>query len=682
MPARSVDTYPSMRHLSRSRALALTLTFAGATAALAAPGDLDPTFNGTGTVVTPIVSTDAKATAVVLQTDGKLVAAGFARVPVIGNPDNLDFAVVRYDESGTPDPSFGGTGIVTTAIRGGDDQAQAVIQQTDGKLVVAGLSYDSSSFTDSTITIVRYLDDGTLDPGFGGGTGKVTTAVTPDFDGAFALIQQADLKLVVAGYGGGDLALVRYELDGSLDMTLNGTGVVTTTVGAMNLTSAKALLQQAGDDKLVVAGVADGDVFLARYGTTGALDGTFGGSGGVVTATVGTGASEARALVQQAADGKLVVAGVAANASNTDFMLLRYGLDGMPDGTFGNTGVVTTPVGAGDDAASGLAEQDDGALVAVGSSKNGTNLDFALVRYDASGMPDPTFGSGGIVTTPIGTGADEAAAVLIQPNGGIVAAGSSASGGTTGFALARYLSLSGTTTSTSTVTTTSSTTPTTSSSTTLLATTTTSSTVTTTSLTPSTSTTTLGATTTTLAGGTTSSTTTTTFPSVTTTTTLAILVPGGPATKTNSDCYLELRVGGVTASAIQKNQVVTCQDGAPCDHGPCGDGLCQVEIAACANQTDPALSDCRPPATLDAVKINGALSVSTSALLGGPVCTPPVLVQVPVKHSKAGKYLAGKSKIVIKGSAKAPKGTKPRKDTDKWTIQCVPPPDTGPGACE
>src|SRR5882724_10685147 len=172
---------------SLGRTLAAVLTLVASTV-LAAPGDLDPTFNGTGTVVTPIVSTSAQANAVVRQTDGKLVAAGFARVPVVGNPDNLDFAVVRYDEAGTPDPSFGGTGIVTTAIGLGDDQAQAILQQTDGKLVAAGVSYDLAF--NSTITLVRYETDGSLDMSFNG-TGKVTTAIDPDVNAALALIQQA-----------------------------------------------------------------------------------------------------------------------------------------------------------------------------------------------------------------------------------------------------------------------------------------------------------------------------------------------------------------------------------------------------------------------------------------------------------------------------------------------------------
>ncbi len=645
------------------------MTLAASSAALAAPGDLDPTFNSTGTLVTPITSTNAQANAVVRQTDGKLVAAGFANVPVVGNPENLDFALVRYDVDGTLDPAFGSGGIVTTAIGPGDDQAQAVIQQTDGKLVAAGLSYDVDF--NSTITLVRYLANGTLDPTFGGGTGIVTTMVgdTADVDAANALIQQADLKLVVAGYHGTDLTLVRYALDGSLDTTFNTTGKVTTTVGTM--ATGNGLLQKSGDGALVVAGAADTDVVLARYDSTGALDATF--AGGVVTKAVGSGAV-ARAIIQQASDGKLVVAGNTDNGSNTDFMLLRYGLDGMPDGGFGTSGVVTTAVGSGNDAAFALAE-DNGALVAAGSSKGATNLEFALVRYDATGAPDATFGSGGIVTTPIGTGGDEAEALLIQPNGGIVAAGYSISGGTRAFAVARYLSLPGTTTSTTSTTTTStivSTTVTTSTSTTVLPTTTTSSGGTSTSGVGSTSSSTSPSSTSTHVPTTTLVTSTTaTVPASTTTTTL-VLVPGGPASKMSSDCYLELRVRGAPAAAVQKGQVVLCGEGTSCDLGPAGDGGCDVELTACASQTDPALPDCKPPSSLDSVKLSGALAGSTAGLLAGPACSAPVRVHVPLKTSKAGKFLAGKSKVVIKGSAKAPKGTSPRKDTDKFTIQCVP----------
>jgi uncharacterized delta-60 repeat protein len=517
-----------MRH---SIVLLLLVLIGSAVPTLAAPGDLDPTFNTTGVVVTPVL-TDAKGTSVVHQLDDKIVVAGSA-----SNGTSYDFVLVRYDTSGALDPSFGGTGIVTTAVGAGDDEVDALIQQADGKLVAAGLSY-TEAFDSSTISLVRYLDSGTPDPAFGGGTGKVTTTIGTEYDGALAIIQQADDKLVVAGYSGTDIALVRYETDGTLDMSFNGTGIVTTpVVGTVVFSTAFALLQQAADQKLVIAGSVDADIVLARYGTTGTLDSTFNGTG-IVRTPVGTGDAKARALIQQASDGKLVVAGVSSNVSNTDFTLVRYGLDGTPDAMFGTLGIVATPIGSGDDQAFGLAQQEDGKLVAAGSTNNGTNLDIALVRYDTMGTPDSGFGTSGIVTTPVGTGDDEAAGIVIQPNGGIVVAGHTTSGAATSFVVARYLSLSGTTTSTSTITTTSTTNATTTS------TSTTQPATTSTSTSQPTATTT---TSTTQPGATTSTSTITTSSTLGTSTTH----PAGPSTTTTLPDPCTLIVRGATFASLE-----------------------------------------------------------------------------------------------------------------------------------
>jgi uncharacterized delta-60 repeat protein len=610
-----------MSRVTTSLVLAILVLTPAAT--LAAPGDLDPTFNGTGIVTTP-VGGGAQATSVVRQLDGKLVAAGFANVPVGGNPDNLDFAIVRYDHTGMLDPTFGGTGIVTTAVRNGDDQIEAMIQQADGKILVAGHSFDGPSFADSAVTLARYLDDGSLDPTFGGGTGKVVLTPNAEYDLVAALVQQADQKIVVAGSSGNDVLVVRLELDGTPDASFNGTGRVTTTIGEQS--SGLALLQQAGDGKLVVAGSSDpdtgtlddADVALVRYTTGGVPDATFDGDG-IVTTPAGSGDAEGRALIQQAGDGKLVVAGVSSNGSDADVALVRYGLSGMVDSGFGTLGVVTTPVGSGDDEAAALAQQDDGRLVVAGWSHNGTNRDVALVRYGTGGTPDAGFGTGGIVTTAVGTKDEEALAVLIQPNGGIVVAGYTRADADNApsFLVARYLSLTGTTTS---------------------------STVTTTTSVPG---------------------TTTTLPGV-------VLVPGGPAAQTANDCYLELQVRDVAPAQVARSQIVSCTDGDPCDRGPCGDRRCDVEVAACALQHDPALPDCMPPTTLEAVKLGGALAASAGQLLAGPACAPATQLQVPVKISRRGVYQRARSRVIVRGTAKAPKGASPRKDKDKWTIQCLP----------
>jgi hypothetical protein len=152
----------------------------------------------------------------------------------------------------------------------------------------------------------------------------------------------------------------------------------------------------------------------------------------------------------------------------------------------------------------------------------------------------------------------------------------------------------------------------------------------------------------------------------------ATLFPGGPPTKPESDCYLELLVEGASASQITDGKVLVCRDGSPCDAGPAGDDRCDVRLAGCVNQTDPALPACTPPTALASAKIKGKLAIDVSALLQGPRCTSVVQASVPVKRNKKNAYLAGKSKLRLKGKAKAPKGTSPRTDADKWTIQCEP----------
>jgi uncharacterized delta-60 repeat protein len=255
------------------------------------------------------------------KTDGKLVVAGYS-----WNGSSYDFALVRYNADGSLDASFDGDGIVTTAIGAANDYAQSVIQQADGKLVVAGYSWNGSN---DDVALVRYNTDGSLDTGFDG-DGKVTTAIGTGYDEGYSVIQQADGKLVVAGtsYNGSsnDFALVRYNADGSLDASFDGDGIVTTAIGA-------------GDD----------------YG---------------------------RSVIQQA-DGKLVVAGYSWNGSNDDVALVRYNEDGSLDTSFDGDGKVTTAIGAGDDYGRSVIQQADGKLVVAGHSSNGNNYDVALVRYDS-----------------------------------------------------------------------------------------------------------------------------------------------------------------------------------------------------------------------------------------------------------------------------------------------------------
>ena len=115
--------------------------------------------------------------------------------------------------------------------------------------------------------------------------------------------------------------------------------------------------------------------------------------------------------------------------------------DGVLDGSFGmnGTGIVTTPIGSGYEEALALIIQPDGKLVAAGYVFHGLNEDFALVRYNPDGTLDSSFGSGGKVTTSIGSSGSYASALILQPDGKLVAAGISFNGSNADFGLARYL---------------------------------------------------------------------------------------------------------------------------------------------------------------------------------------------------------------------------------------------------
>lgn len=391
---------------------------------------LDPTFGGDGIVTTKISAYGDYANALVLQPDGKLVAAGEAF-----NGTFFRAALARYNADGSLDPTFDGNGIVEPT---GNESSYvfALALQPDGKLVAAGLQGGIG------FRLARYHPNGSLDASFDGDG----IATTPTATSAFGLVVQSDGKLVAAGGHIGiqtGFILARYDTDGSLDPSFDGDGLVTTPFGANAV--ARALVLQP-DGKLVAAGCkGDGmsidclEFALARYNQDGSLDPSF-DDDGLVTTAVGP-YSEALALAQQP-DGKLLAAGFAGTESASYLALTRYNPDGSLDGTFGVGGTVTTLVGP-TFGASAIVVQPDGKLVAVGRVQTGAGYVFAMVRYNANGSVD---GACGLVTTQPGDADSGPRALVLQPDGKLVAAGWAATPtlppipiSDADFALVRYL---------------------------------------------------------------------------------------------------------------------------------------------------------------------------------------------------------------------------------------------------
>ncbi|MGW3624911.1 calcium-binding protein [Streptomyces sp. NPDC000880] len=402
--------------------------------ALAAPGDLDPTFGTGGKVTTDFGSGSDFADAV--QADGKIIAAGGS-----DSSGSRDFALARYNTDGSLDTTFDTDGKVTTDFgSGSDDVALGVAVQADGKIVAAGLSNSGGSYD---FALARYNTDGSLDTTFDT-DGKVTTDFGGSGDEAHGVALQTDGRIVAVGQSGSggveDFALARYNTDGSLDTTFDTDGKVTTDFGSGTDDEARGVALQT-DGKIVAAGLSnsagDYDFALARYNTNGSLDTTF-DTDGKVTTDFGTSDDQAYGVALQT-DGKIVAAGQSDPGGISDFALARYNTNGSLDTTFDTDGKVTTNFAGSDDGAFGVALQTDGKIVAAGQSGSGGIDDFALARYNTDGSLDTTFDTDGKVTTDFGSGSDDAAfGVALQTDGKIVAAGFSDSSGNSDFALARY----------------------------------------------------------------------------------------------------------------------------------------------------------------------------------------------------------------------------------------------------
>ena len=396
---------------------------------LAQDGSLDPAFDGDGTVTTSIGAGNDAGNAVVIQKDGKILVAGSS---------GAGLALVRYKTDGSPDDTFGKRGAVVTHVAPGNAVANSVALQGDGKIVLAGYH---GIFPDHHVVVARYDTHGALDPAFGSG-GVVSTAIGSAADQGRSVAIQADGRIVVAGFrsngSNADILVVRYDADGSPDKTFGSGGVVTTAVGPANEVARSVVVQR--DGKILVAGYSYTprsfayEFVVARYETNGRLDRTFDGDGVLTTDLVRENDYAESIAVQD--DGKIVVGGYSFTGS---LCLARYGADGALDPTFGAKGKVVTAFASAYQHDYSIAIQRDGRILlgGYGALRDGKS-DFALVRYTRAGELDGTFGTSGVVTTPIGTGDDIAASVALQSDGKIVLAGKSFNGTKTAIAVVRY----------------------------------------------------------------------------------------------------------------------------------------------------------------------------------------------------------------------------------------------------
>ncbi len=286
---------------------------------------------------------------------------------------------------------------------------------------------------------------GLLDSSFSDDGKVITPFPVAGSDKIFSLAVQPDQKILAAGNARGtlnmDFGLARYLPDGSLDTDFGTGGRVTTDFGSGADVGKSVVVQN--DGKILVAGYAVvnnvSQFALARFLENGELDSSFGVNGRQTT-VIGAGYSEGWSVALQA-DGKIVVAGtIYSSPSSGQFALVRYDAQGLPDMSFGVNGQVIMPVGSLDARAQAVVIQPNGKIIAGGYALNGSYYDFALVQYHPDGSVDSLFGTNGYQLSDFSGFDDQAQALVLQEDGKIVAGGWSKSGsGLQSFGLARYL---------------------------------------------------------------------------------------------------------------------------------------------------------------------------------------------------------------------------------------------------
>jgi uncharacterized delta-60 repeat protein len=358
-------------------------------------GSLDKRFGKNGKITTDFFRNVDSISAVAIQPDGRIIVAGFAQLAGSGGNPRV-FALARYRSDGSPDTSFGNGGALTTSFGGNFAAASAVMVQPDGKIVVAGTVDFNPDVPGSGLdfALARYNASGTLDGSFGKG-GRVVFDFFGSFDQANGAVLQPDGKIIVVGSASYDslnqdigFALARFNTDGSIDFGFGTGGKQITDFFGAGAKANGVVLQP--DGKFVVAGTASDsatrptatDIALARYNSDGTLDSGF-GSGGETAIPFANSATEQGNALALSTDGKIIVAGAAFKtfATPADFALVRYNSDGSIDTGFGSGGTITTDVAGGTDVAQALAIQSDGKAVAAGRSFR-SNFDLTLARYN------------------------------------------------------------------------------------------------------------------------------------------------------------------------------------------------------------------------------------------------------------------------------------------------------------
>lgn len=350
-----------------------------------------------------------------MQSINKLLAAACLAVAIASAQPNLDL-------------TFGVAGKVVTDF-GASEFAIASAVLPDGKILVLGSSYNGSP---ADVLLVRYLPDGAIDPSFGNAGKVIADFGGNDFPNGLAVLP--DGRFVISGHTAGvgepELLVARFQANGQPDTTFNGTGYATLALPDAGVYGRKVALVPGGGIAVVanVFGAIPENIAVVQFTATGQLDTSFDSDGIALHAVNGT----AFGILRQST-GNFVIFG---RTGPGDYLAFRVTASGAPDPSFGYAGIVTADFGAEEAALDGVLQPDDKIVLAgTGGGNSG------VVRLNANGAFDATFGNNGIQVVPLSAlRPDGATAIALQSDGKILIGGSAQEPGVTdNFGTARLL---------------------------------------------------------------------------------------------------------------------------------------------------------------------------------------------------------------------------------------------------
>lgn len=325
----------------------------------------------------------------------------------------LAAVTVTNAQSGTLDPSFGSDGVVTTPIHSNYNFADATMVQADGKIVVAGNAGTPSTYQ---MAVARYNQDGSLDTSFGdNGTLRFPVGAVKSF--ITDLAQQPDGKIILGGRTwnneSGDFAFVRLNIDGSFDDSFGTNGIARLETPETEASEAITLLD---DGKMLMVGYKDDNFTVAKVNSDGSLDTSFGTNGWAIVSYEDISSYGDDIAIQN--DGKIVISGFALNMDNRfQVAAARLNADGSIDTSFGTEGKIIFNVGEWNDFSQGVALQSDGKIL-IGGHKWISNIqqkhDLFVARLNTDGSIDTSYGINGVATARLVDGANYSTSMVLQ----------------------------------------------------------------------------------------------------------------------------------------------------------------------------------------------------------------------------------------------------------------------------